>query len=121
MSMISARMGSATAAVMVLLGGCGSVGAALRTRTRLDKLPVTAASATLSPQASLTPGKSGRLVLVASGADGKTWTMARVATPAEEAGAAAAARVVVDRRAAWAAILVLLVVLGCLVALVLVA
>jgi len=72
--MISARMGSAAVAAVMLLGGCGSVGVALGMRTRLDKLPVTAVSAKLSPQASLTPGKSGRLVLVASGADGKTWT-----------------------------------------------
>ena len=72
--MISARMGSAAVAAVVLLDGCGSVGVALGMRTRLDKLPVTAVSAKLSPQASLTPGKSGRLVLVASGADGKTWT-----------------------------------------------
>jgi len=72
--MISARMGSAAVTALVLLSGCGSVGVALGMRTRLDKLPVTAVSAKLSPQASLTPGKSGRLVLVASGTDGKTWT-----------------------------------------------
>jgi len=70
--MISMRMGSA--AVCAMLAGCGSLGVALGTRTRLDKLPVTAVSATLSPQPSLTPGKSGRLILVATGSDGKTWT-----------------------------------------------
>jgi hypothetical protein len=74
MSMISERMGSAAVAAVVLLSGCDSMGVALHMRTRLDKLPVTAVSAKLSPQESLTPGKSGRLVLVASGADGKTWT-----------------------------------------------
>jgi hypothetical protein len=72
--MISARVGSAAVAAVVLLGGCGSIGVALGMRTRLDKLPVTAVSARLSAQASLTPGKSARLVLVASGTDGKTWT-----------------------------------------------
>jgi len=77
--MISARMGSAAilvlpALVMLTLAGCGSVGVALGMRTRLDKLPVTAVSATLSPQSSLNPGKSGRLVIVATGSDGKTWT-----------------------------------------------
>ncbi|MBS0419049.1 MAG: hypothetical protein JSR66_15150 [Proteobacteria bacterium] len=73
MSMISARMGSATVISLTLVG-CGSVGVALGTRTRLDQLPVTGLSATLAPQPSLTPGKSGRLVIVASAADGKTWT-----------------------------------------------
>ena len=72
--MISARMGSAAVAAMVLLGGCGSVGVALGMRTRLDKLPVTGVSAKLSARESLTPGKSGRLVLVAAGAGGQTWT-----------------------------------------------
>jgi len=59
---------------MLTLTGCGSVGVALGTRTRLEKLPVTAVTATLSPQPSLSPGKSGRLIIVASAADGKTWT-----------------------------------------------
>jgi len=70
--MISMRMGSA-ACFMGLLVGCGSLGVALGTRTRLDKLPVTAVSATLSPQPSLTPGKSGRLILVATGVEGQSW------------------------------------------------
>jgi hypothetical protein len=74
MSMISSRMGSAAILVAVLLAGCGSLGVLLGTRTRLDKLPITAVAAKLSPQPYLTPGKSGRLILVATGSDGKTWT-----------------------------------------------
>jgi hypothetical protein len=75
-SMNSLRMGcTAVAAVAMLsLGGCGSIGVALGWRTRLDKLPVTAVSATLSPSPGLSPGKSGRLIIVATGADNQQWT-----------------------------------------------
>jgi hypothetical protein len=63
--MISQRFASAVglsaAVVMLSLAGCGSLGVALGMRMRLDKLPITAVSATLSPHPSLTPGKSGRL------------------------------------------------------------
>ncbi|MEA3180513.1 MAG: hypothetical protein QOI59_4036 [Gammaproteobacteria bacterium] len=72
--MISQRFASAVglsaAVAMLSLAGCGSVGVALGMRTRLDKLPITAVSATLSPHPSLTPGKSGRLIIVATGSDG---------------------------------------------------
>jgi hypothetical protein len=74
--MISLRMGSAAAAAlgMLSLAGCGSLGVALGLRTRLDKLPITAVSATLYPHPDLSPGKSGRLIIVATGSDGKKWT-----------------------------------------------
>jgi hypothetical protein len=63
---------SAIAALSV--AGCGSVGVALGTRTRLDKLPVVSISATVHPQPGLSPGKSGRLIIVATTADGQTLT-----------------------------------------------
>ena len=72
--MISSRMGGAAILAAVLLAGCGSLGVLLGTRTRLDKLPITAVAAKLCPQPYLTPGKSGRLILVATGSDGKDWT-----------------------------------------------
>jgi hypothetical protein len=74
--MISLRMGSAAAVAvgMLSLVGCGSLGVALGLRTRLDKLPITAVSAALYPRPGLSPGKSGRLILVATGSDGKKWT-----------------------------------------------
>jgi len=76
--MISQRFASAVGlsavVAILLLAGCGSLGVALGMRTRLDKLPITAVSATLSPHPGLTPGKSGRLIIVATGSDGKTWT-----------------------------------------------
>jgi hypothetical protein len=53
------------------LGGCGSIEVALGWRTRLDKVPVTALSASLSPAPGLSPGKSGRLVITATTSDGK--------------------------------------------------
>lgn len=67
-------MGSTAILTAVLLAGCGSLGVLLGTRTRLDKLPITSVSARLAPQPYLTPGKTGRLILVASGSDGKQWT-----------------------------------------------
>jgi len=70
----SSAVGLSAAVAMLSLAGCGSLGVALGMRTRLDKLPITAVSATLSPHPSLTPGKSGRLIIVATGSDGKTWT-----------------------------------------------
>ena len=53
------------------LQGCGSIEVALGLRTRLDKLPVTALSASLSPAPALAPGKSGRLIITATTSDGK--------------------------------------------------
>jgi hypothetical protein len=75
-SMNSLRMGSTALAAIALLslGGCGSIEVAFGWRTRLDKLPVTAVSATLSPHPGLSPGKSGRLIIVATGADNQNWT-----------------------------------------------
>jgi hypothetical protein len=55
------------------LAGCGSIEVALGLRTRLDKLPVTALAASLSPGPGLAPGKSARLVITATTADGKTY------------------------------------------------
>src|SRR6202035_4651003 len=48
-----------------------SIEAALGFRMRLDKVPVTALSASLSPGPGLSPGKSGRLVITATTTDGK--------------------------------------------------
>ncbi len=69
------HLGRSALAVAALLSlvGCGSIGVALGMRTRLDKLPVTALSASLYPQPGLSPGKSGRLVITATTADGKQW------------------------------------------------
>jgi hypothetical protein len=67
------RIGGACLLALGLLAleGCGSIGVALGLRTRLDKVPVTALSASLSPDPGLSPGKSGRLVIVATTSDGK--------------------------------------------------
>jgi hypothetical protein len=56
---------------IIALGGCGSIEVALGLRMRLDKVPVTALSASLSPGPALSPGKSGRLVITATTTDGK--------------------------------------------------
>ena len=53
------------------LAGCSSIEVALGLRMRLDKVPVTAVSATLSPDPGLGPGKSGRLIITATTTDGK--------------------------------------------------
>jgi hypothetical protein len=58
---------------LLALVGCGSIEVALGMRTRLDKVPVTALSASLSPEPGLSPGKSGRLVITATSTDGKQW------------------------------------------------
>ncbi len=58
------------------LGGCGSIEVALGLRMRLDKIPVTSVSASLSPDPGLAPGQSGRLILIASTADGKEYVSA---------------------------------------------
>jgi hypothetical protein len=58
------------AVACLALAGCGSVGVLLGLRTRLDKIPITALSASLTPDPGLAPGKSGRLVIVATTADG---------------------------------------------------
>lgn len=62
------------AIVVVAAAGCGSVGVALGTRTRLDRLPIVSISATLHPQPGLSPGMSGRLIIVAAAEDGHRLT-----------------------------------------------
>jgi hypothetical protein len=56
---------------LLALAGCGSIEVALGLRMRLDKVPVTAVSASLSPGPGLSPGKSSRLVITATTSDGK--------------------------------------------------
>jgi hypothetical protein len=53
------------------LVGCSSIEIELGLRMRLDKVPVTAISATLSPNPGLAPGKSGRLIITATTSDAK--------------------------------------------------
>jgi hypothetical protein len=53
------------------LAGCSSIEVGLGLRMRLDKVPVTALSATLSPDPGLSPGKSGRLIIAATTSDAK--------------------------------------------------
>jgi hypothetical protein len=53
------------------LVGCTSIEVGLGLRMRLDKVPVTAISATLSPDPGLSPGKSGRLIITATTSDAK--------------------------------------------------
>jgi hypothetical protein len=61
---------------LMALSGCGSIEVALGLRMRLDKVPVSSVTATLSPDPGLAPGQSGRLILAASTADGKTYVTA---------------------------------------------
>ena len=58
--------------VVSLASGCTSIELALGSRVRLDKVQVTAISASLVPGPALAPGQSGSLVIVATTADGKT-------------------------------------------------
>jgi hypothetical protein len=51
------------------VGGCASIEVGLGLRMRLDKVPVTALSAALSPDPGLSPGKSGRLIITATTSD----------------------------------------------------
>src|SRR5258708_20941183 len=69
------RLGGAGLVVVAILSlvGCGSFEVALGMRTRLDKLPVTALSASLSPEPGLSPGKSGRLLVTPTTNGGKQW------------------------------------------------
>src|ERR1700722_12643465 len=53
------------------LAGCSSNEVGLGLRMRPDKVPVTAISATLSPNPGLAPGKSGRLIITATTSDAK--------------------------------------------------
>jgi hypothetical protein len=65
---------SLATSVLALLSveGCRSIGAG--TRTRLAELPITAVSASLYPQPTLSRGSTGQLIIVASAADGRKWT-----------------------------------------------
>src|ERR1700674_303366 len=51
--------------------GCSSIEVGLGLRMRLDKVPVTAISATLSPDPGLSPVKSGRLIITATTSDAR--------------------------------------------------
>jgi hypothetical protein len=62
--------GSLLCGLLVLLG-CGSLEVALGLRTRLDKVPVTALSASLVSDPGLSPGQSSSLIIVATTADGQ--------------------------------------------------
>jgi hypothetical protein len=53
------------------LGGCSAIEVGLGLRMRLDKVPVSAVSATLSPDPGLAPGKPKRLIITATTSDGK--------------------------------------------------
>ena len=68
------RLGVIVLLAALTLSACESIGIALGLRTRLDKVPVTALSASLVPDPGLAPGKKAKLILVASTADGKTLT-----------------------------------------------
>lgn len=59
---------------LLALSGCTSVQVALHLKTRLDKLPVTALAASLSPPSGLAPGRSAWLVVVATTGDGQQLT-----------------------------------------------
>jgi hypothetical protein len=64
--------------LLALLVGCSSVAVSLGLRIRLDKIPVTAVSASLvdkrgTPVVALGPGQSARLVIVATAGDGKQY------------------------------------------------
>jgi hypothetical protein len=56
---------------VTVLGGCTALEVGLGLRMRLDKVPVTAVSATLSPDPGLAPGKSARLIVTAATNDAK--------------------------------------------------
>ena len=64
--------------LLALLVGCSSVAVLVGLRVRLDKIPVTAISASLvdkrgAPVLALGPGQSARLVIVATATDGKQY------------------------------------------------
>lgn len=64
--------------LLALLVGCSSIAVSLGVRIRLDKLPITAVSASLvdkrgAPVVALGPGESARLVVVATASDGKQY------------------------------------------------
>ena len=53
------------------LSGCTSIGLALGLLTRLDDVPVSGLSASLSPGPALAPGQSARLIVVVTTTDGR--------------------------------------------------
>lgn len=53
------------------VAGCSAIEVGLGLRTRLDKVPVTGVSATLSPDPGLAPGKPKRLIITATTSDAK--------------------------------------------------
>jgi hypothetical protein len=57
--------------LLLSLGACTEIELALGLRTRLDQVPVTSISASLSPGPALAPGGKARLVITASSSDGK--------------------------------------------------
>ena len=63
--------GGLVALAFLSLTGCTSIKVALGLRTRLQDVPVTSLSASLSPGPSLAPGETARLVIVAATNDGK--------------------------------------------------
>jgi len=69
----AARIGRVGLAFLIVsaLGGCSAIEVGLGLRMRLDKVPVTDVSATLSPDPGLAPGKSGRLIITATTNDAK--------------------------------------------------
>jgi hypothetical protein len=56
---------------LATLAGCSSIEVGLGLRMRLDKVPVTAVSASLSPDPGLSPGKPKRLIITATTSDTK--------------------------------------------------
>jgi hypothetical protein len=73
--LVGVAIGAGCAGLIVFglaaLAGCGSIEVALGLRTRLDKVAISALSATLSPQPGLSPGDSGQLVITTTTTDGK--------------------------------------------------
>ena len=61
---------------LLLTSGCTSIELALGLRMRLDKVPVTGLTASLVPNPALAPGQSGKLVIVATTADGQRFISA---------------------------------------------
>lgn len=62
---------AALLALSLALSACTSIEVALGMRTRLQDMPVRALSASLSPGPGLAPGRSARLIVIATTEDGK--------------------------------------------------
>lgn len=75
LSLPARRCAAGFIALMALtLTGCSSIGVAIGTRMRLDRVPVTSLSASLTSPGGLQPGQAAQLVIVATTADGKRFT-----------------------------------------------